>query len=485
MHHFSAKLTDAHGLSQRRTSQVRSLGSTNFTPYSCVKLALSPAIFSPCDIRLSFNDLIIQTNCTMFYINVPANLDDKSLLNFFSGWEWRRDLLPPVQLNFDGCSFIAPYAVTLFAAYSLWLRNVKHCHLSFKVSANTVAGNYLVQSGFLELMGEANFPASIDRPDRAVKLTRIASSSEIPKFANSVMDILQIGDEELEGAVKYSLIELLRNIVQHSASAGGGVAMAQYYPKTGLVEICVADMGLGIKSTINEAYPEIDTHLRAIKLATLPHVSRTFKPGGYTSMSDNAGLGLFFIKQIASLSCGSFFLGSHDALADIWGDKDGQQQKIYRIARAGGWPGTFAYLQLRKDTIAEFDGLLGVCRRLAAEAQKYPAELALDFIEEIPDLGDLDELVIVSVKDFEEDVEQAAKIRDEELLPSMRAGTMVVLDFGGVKFATQSFVHALMYKVIRDGQNIGSTLSIAKCSKATREAVMAVAAYAKIGERET
>lgn len=419
----------------------------------------------------------------MFCINVPENIGDKNFLNFYSGWRWRTDLVPPVELNFDNCSFVAPYAVTMMAAYSLWLREVKLCHLSFRASPDSVAGNYLVQSGFLELMGEESFPSPIARPDRTVRLARISHSRDIPRFTTSVMDILAIDDEELAGAVKYSLIELLRNVVQHSASAGGGVAMAQYYPRTGLVEICVADMGLGIKATINEAYPEIDTHLKALKLATLPHVSRTFKPGGYTSMSDNAGLGLFFIKQITSLSGGSFFLGSKDALVDIWGDKEGRQKKHYRNAKAGGWPGTFAFLQLRKDTIAEFDAVLGVCRRLAAEAQKYPAELALDFVEAIPEIGDLDELVIVSVKEFEEDVEQAAKIRDEELLPSMKEGTLVVLDFAGVKFATQSFVHALMYKVIRDGQNIGSTLSIANCSRSTREAVMAVAAYAKVGDR--
>jgi len=337
------------------------------------------------------------------------------------------------------------------------------------------------------LMEEDSFAIATPRPDRTVKLTRVSNSSQIPTFAASVMEILQIDDEELAGAVKYSLIELLRNVVQHSSSAGGGVAMAQYYPRTGLVEVCVADMGLGIKSTISEAYPEIDTHLKALKLATLPHVSRTFKRGGYTSMSDNAGLGLFFIKQITSLSGGSFFLGSKDALVDIWGDKQGEQKKLYWQAKAGGWPGTFAYLQLRKDTIAEFDAILSVCRRLAAEAQKYPAELALDFVEGIPELGDFEEQVIVSVKQFEENVEEAAKIRDEELLPSMKAGTLVVLDFADVKFrfATQSFVHALLYKVIRDGQNIGSTLCIANCSTSTREAVMAVAAYAKVGEKGT
>jgi hypothetical protein len=419
----------------------------------------------------------------MFHIDVPNNITDKGLAHFFKRWRWRTDLCSSVALNFTTCNFIAPYGATLFAAYALWLREDKKCHVEVKAAPNTIAGDYLVQCGLLELLGQGQgpFPQSPDRPDRIVKLKRIVSSSEIPSFATSVMSILQIEDEELAGAVQYSLIELLRNVVQHSASKCGGVAMAQYNPKSGLVEVCVADLGLGIKSTINEAYPEIDTDLKALKLATLPHVSRTFKPGGYTSMSDNAGLGLFFIKQIASLSGGSFFLGSRKGLVDIWGDRYGQQQKAYVQARQNGWPGTFAYLQLRRDRIAEFDGVLTVCRRLAAEAQKYPAELALDFIEGIPDLGeDQEELLIVTVKEFEENVEEAARIREQEILPSMSQGTMVVVNFAGVRFATQSFVHALMYKVIRDGQQLGSTLSIANCSRSTREAVMAVAAYAKV-----
>lgn len=236
-------------------------------------------------------------------------------------------------------------------------------------------------------------------------------------------------------------------------------------------------MGVGIKSTINRAYPEIDSNIKALKLVTLPHVSGTFGPSVYGSMSDNAGLGLFFIKQIASLSSGSFFLGSHNALIDIWGDANGDQRKLYKLARKEGWPGTFAYLQLRRDTITEFDSILTVCRRLAAEARKYPAELALDFIEEVPELSDL---VIVNVIDFEEDVEKAANVRDNIVLPNINQGKMVVLDFYKVKFATQSFVHALMYKVIRDGQQIGATLSIARCTNSTREAVIAVAAYAKV-----
>jgi len=411
-----------------------------------------------------------------FHITVPASVDDKSLIDFFRGWRWHLAPSPPVQIDFQGSNFIAPYAVTLFAAYVLWLRITKRVHVRVNANTNSVAGAFLVQSGFFEVLGEHPPEVVEERPDRTVRLTRISSSSEIAPFASRVMDILQIEDEELAGAVQYSLIELLRNVVQHSGSHGGGVAMAQYYPNTGLVELCVADMGVGVKATINEAYPEIDNSLKAIKLATLPHVSRTFGPSVYTAMRDNAGLGLFFIKQIASLSGGSFFLGSKDALIDIWGDKSGQQKKLYKLARNGGWPGTFAYLQLRRDTIGDFDSILTVCRRMAAEARKYPAELALDFIEEVPEV---EELVVVKVKEFEEDVEEAAKVREDLILPMIAKGTMVVLDFADVKFATQSFVHALMYKVIRDGQQIGSTLSIAGCSNSTREAVMAVAAYAK------
>lgn len=417
-----------------------------------------------------------------FQISVPDTLDDKSLIDFFRGWRWHLTPAPPIQFDFRESNFIAPYAATLFAAYILWLRKIKRLHVKIHANKGSVAGAFLVQSGFFEVLGENGEDVSIERPDRTVKLTRVSSSSEIAPFASRVMDILQIDDEELAGAVQYSLIELLRNVVQHSGSQGGGVAMAQYYPNTGLVEICVADMGVGVKTTINEAYPEIDSSLKAIKLATLPHVSRTFAPSGYTAMRDNAGLGLFFIKQIASLSGGSFFLASKEALIDIWGDKKGEQRKLYKLAKNGGWPGTFAYLQLRRETIADFDGILTVCRRMAAEARKYPSELALDFIEEVPEV---ENLVVVNVKRFEEDVEQAAKVRDDIVLPTIASGAMVVLDFSGVKFATQSFVHALMYKVIRDGQQIGSTLSIACCSNSTREAVMAVAAYAKAVDSES
>jgi hypothetical protein len=118
-----------------------------------------------------------------------------------------------------------------------------------------------------------------------------------------------------------------------------------------------------------------------------------------------------------------------------------------------------------------------VCRDLAAEARKDPRTVHLDFVNEVPEI---DGLNVVTVKEFEEDVERAAEVRDTIVIPALDAGQLVVLDFRGVPFATQSFVHALLYKVFRGHPSYQAGLSIAGCSPSSREAVRAVAAYATL-----
>lgn len=414
-------------------------------------------------------------------INVPKDLSDRTLLDFFHGWKWIKNPEGLVTLDFRGADFISPWAITLFASYALWLREVKKRNVRIEIDPDTVAGHYVCKTGFREILGEQVASHISSNEERTTPLTRIKTSSEIPQFTSRVMQLLQIGDSELEGAIKYSLVELLRNVVQHSTSPIGGVAMAQYFANTGLVELVVADMGVGIRQTLSRRYPEIDNELKAIKFAVQPHVSGTFRAGAYNEMKENAGLGLFFIKQIVTLSGGGFFLASGRWISDIWGDKEGIQKKIYRQSIKVGWPGTFGVLQLRRDTIGDFDSVLATCRKLAEEARKNPAELALDFIQEIPDL---DDMVVIRVGEFEENVEEAGRIRETIISPALEAGKFIVIDFSGVRFATQSFVHALMYKVLRDNENVATALSIANCTKSTREAILAVAGYARVSDTQ-
>lgn len=235
-------------------------------------------------------------------IEIPYNLTDKDLLRFFQGWKWIKQPIGLVTLDFKQTNFLSPWAITLFASYALWLREARNKKVRIFMNERTFAGDFLCKTGFRELLGEKANEAVAASTERTAKLARITKSIEIPNFVSQVMHLLQIEDPEVEGAVKYSLVELLRNVVQHSHSPIGGLAMAQYYPTTGLVELVVADMGVGIRATLHPKYPEIDNDLKALKFATQPHVSGTFAPGAYDTMRENAGLGLFFIKQIVSLS---------------------------------------------------------------------------------------------------------------------------------------------------------------------------------------
>lgn len=410
-------------------------------------------------------------------IRVPTELGDKNLVPFFKGWRWLDDPESPVEVNLTRGTHIAPWAVTLFGAYCVWLQEVRDKEIILNYEEGTFLGSFLERIGLPQLLGYETIPRTI--PDQRIcPLTRIKSSKEVAPFVAKVMNLVALEDEEVADAVKYALVELLRNVVQHARSKIGGMASAVYFPNTGLVDVVVADVGCGVRSALRPSYREINTDLKAVKFALQPHVSGTFHSGAYQSMLDNAGLGLFFIKEIATRSSGGFFLGSGDMLANLWGAKDGTPNKRYIQSKSGGWRGTFALLQLRRETIGEFDALLAKCRDIAAEVRKNRTELAVDFVDETPDI---DGLVIVPVKDFEEDVEAAAEIREHKVLPALDAEKLVVLDFTGIRAATQSFVHALMYRVFRVGKNLETCLTVSGADRATEEAIRAVAAYAAVG----
>jgi len=411
-----------------------------------------------------------------FDIPIPSALGDKDLMAFFKGWDWLDDPPSPVTFQVSRGTHIAPWAATLFGAYAIWLQEVRDKEVHLEYDPSTYVGGFLERIGFVQLFedGESTEP---DPAQRIFPLKRITSSKEIAPTVNALMDLLAIDDEEVESAVKYSLVELLRNVVQHSRSRIGGLVSAVFFPKTGLVDVVVADIGCGLRASLRDAYGEINLDSKAVRFALQPHVSGTFQSGAYHSMKDNAGLGLFFIKEIASRSAGGFFLGSGNTLADIWGSEKGELKKRYQQSKNAGWRGTFALLQLRREAIGEFGALLSLCREIAAEVRKDRSELAVDFVDETLDL---DGLQTVSIRSFEEDVEAAAEVREKTILPALDKGELIVLDFSGVRAATQSFIHALMYRIFRDGNNLEYCLSVSCADNATEEAIRAVSAYAAV-----
>lgn len=415
-----------------------------------------------------------------FVIRVPAELPDKALERFFRGWQWTVPASDTVVLDFSECTFVAPWVLTAFASYGLWLHESEGKTVEIYFDPSTYAGRYLITSGFSALFGDDEMiPADTEN---AVFLRQVKKSSEIPSFARSVAGVLRIEDEELAGAIEYAFVELLRNVVQHSGSPCGAVAMAQFQPKTGQVEIAVADKGIGIRSHISRRYPEAESDLQALKVAILPHASGTFGQNMYGSMQNNAGLGLFFVKEISGRGGGSFDLISGHAMVSRWGKHDARKGSRDITMPQAGWEGTLAVVKLQTKHIGDFDLLLDACRGLAAEARDDPFLQALEFIETLQDEDDREFLQVI-VNDFYEDVEAAAQIRDTQIIPTLHQKGVVVLDFSGIRVITQSFAHAILYKILRDLLHVKSSLFLYGCTNAVKAAVRAVAAYARSGSK--
>lgn len=411
-----------------------------------------------------------------FDVYIPESMGDKSLVPFFKGWNWFDDPESPVVIHIERGTHVAPWAATLFGAYAIWLKEVRGKEVSLSYNNQSYIGRFLEKIGLPQLLGE-DIPAVSFDEKKIFPLTRIRESKEIGGIVSSVMHLLELDDNEVADAVKYALVELLRNVVQHARSRIGGLVSAVYFPESEIVDVIVADIGCGLRSSLRDSYKEINTDQKAVRFALQPHVSGTFYSGAYQSMRDNAGLGLFFIKEIAARSMGGFFLGSGDELADIRGTEEGDLKKSYIHSTTGGWRGTFAVLQLKKHSIGEFDSLLAKCREIAAEVRKNRSSFIVDFVDQPLEI---DGLTVIKIKDFEEDVEAAADIRERVILPTLMNDQLLVLDFSDIRAATQSFVHALMYRVFRDGKNLETCLSVSCADKATEEAIRAVAAYAAV-----
>ncbi len=172
--------------------------------------------------------------------------------------------------------------------------------------------HYLQRMGLFKLL---NIKADIsiiehESAGRFIPLTIITNSQELTRFITDIIPLLHL-DPEHADSIKYVVSELVRNVLEHSGSKQGAIVSAQYYKKSNTIRIGIVDNGVGIKKTINNAYPA-KTHLEAIRLALMPGITGTTQRMGGTEY--NAGAGLFFIKSIAHINREFFMLYSGNAM---------------------------------------------------------------------------------------------------------------------------------------------------------------------------
>lgn len=287
------------------------------------------------------------------------------------------DLSKPDRLEITANKkWISIHPVVLCMVASLGL-NIKHAELKCE-KLEAKSKHYLQRMGLFRLLRIKTSMKIVEHESagRFIPLTRITDSQELTKFITEIVPLLHLEPEQAD-PIKYVVSELVRNVLEHSESKQGAIVSAQYYKKSNTIRIGIVDAGVGIKKTINYAYPA-KTHLEAIRLALSPGVTGATQRIGGTEY--NAGAGLFFIKSIAQINREFFMIYSGSAMYKLLKSKPDSKQ----IALHGdpfldrhsnredypAWQGTVVGLDISLDKTQEFSGLLDLIREVYIKAIK-------------------------------------------------------------------------------------------------------------------
>jgi anti-anti-sigma regulatory factor len=422
-----------------------------------------------------------------FRISLPAKDWDGRAADMRSRlvtWDWRWRLpgdRTRLELDFTNVQFMEPWALAMLAAYGLSFRE-QGVDARVILDPASPSNVYFQEMGLDELVAEGRTPDAARRAQGSAQdtgLHLIRGGSDVTAFRQSASRLMLTHCAEAADALKFAMVELTRNVVQHSSSRIGGVAIAQHFPDRKALQVAICDLGIGVMHSLSARYPELRTDMEALRLAILPHASGSTVTSPYGDSAQNVGLGLFYSKEIAWRSAGSFWMVSGDALLAIRGDSDrvwdsdpATPERIYR--RINRWPGTVVVLDFPVDGIPDFSGILKICGELADEARRLSGPAGLDFLTGD---SDLETAFTLRVADFEEDNDVGARMRETELLPRVQRGERVVIDFSGVRAPSASFVHVLLSAVFQVPGSL-VRMSFLGCTPSAREVVRSVAAYA-------
>lgn len=183
----------------------------------------------------------------------------------------------------------------------------------------------------------------------------------------------------------------------------------------------------------------------AIEKSLRPHISGTFEEG-LTGSDRNAGFGLFAISELAKLTGGRLLVASRGAAFHLWPDaKDMTRHHAGFVQPKGvGFPGTLVAFELPLATNADFAVLMEQVKERARLLTPVRNVHRWIRFEGAP--SDAAGRVLVRV--LGESAVSAEKA-GKALRLNIISGDDIVVDFEGVEFVTQSFLHALLFKLMR------------------------------------
>jgi anti-anti-sigma regulatory factor len=296
-------------------------------------------------------------------------------------------------------------------------------------------------------------PESIGEPGRTVKLRRISDFTKIELLSSEISHLLFPNNDDIDTrkTVQYVIVELLRNIIQHSNDPLGGIAAAQLmtvgllYNDVPCVQVAVCDCGIGIREALKLKHPDITNTKVALEKALWPHISGMFEEG-LTGSGQNAGMGLFFISEMTKLTGGKLFISSIEDTLFLEADpKDPDNHTLkYLNDNCSAFPGTLVVFELPIGSVADYDSLIETIRKRARD--RTPQRAKHSWIRYNRRPQDARQFLI---KISSENTVAAEIFAQENLVPLIMKKQKIILDFREVEIATQSYLHALLFESLR------------------------------------
>ncbi|MGI5862944.1 MAG: hypothetical protein ACOX6T_12905 [Myxococcales bacterium] len=353
----------------------------------------------------------------------------------------------PSSLSFDSVQIAEAWSLVAFGTLG---RQERPGAFPIQLSTDSPTGRFAYALGLDDVI-HGTPPIGAGQEGRTVKLTRVKRIDEIEADADKIARLLFPGATRRDTAltIKYVLVELLRNVIQHSQDPLGGVVAAQLHAggrnvDQPAVQVAVGDAGIGIHASLLPKHPKLTSAEAALDRALWPHISGTFEEGESGTL-ENAGMGLFFIAEMTKLLAGTLLVASRGATLVLRGDPEyGDHHEIRFLESGAEFPGTLVAFEIPESSVEDKDGLFEVIReRARTRAPRRAIHRWLKFEEPPPAAQRF--LVQVAVENTGKALEFAAK----QLLPRLMAKKPVALDFRGIPVLTQSFLHALLYEPLR------------------------------------
>lgn len=362
------------------------------------------------------------------------------LLDFFD-WDIERE---NVHLDFRNCNRANYQALSLFSLYTWHLWSNK-CHINFGL------GEYNA-SQMWRLMGAPGWHQVLMNPHENFNghplkpLLAIRNGTDLKNAIQKIQNYTESFNIEYEKTLRYILSELLYNTIEHGIHRVShnsrsikipSIIQLTWYKKRNELQFIIGDLGIGVKSHLEQAYPTFESDIDAIQYALKPNISGTFKNSSPYSTKDNAGVGLFISSNIMRKLSGNLYILSGNGMVHV------SPADITSKTLDSSWPGTIVF------------GSINLSRNVGIDLNSMISDFRNSAVQELKkaDKKESENNYYYSVFNYfgsyAEDKELAIKHRENKIIPAINEGKTIELDFSQVNSAPHSLINALLAEPIR------------------------------------